>query len=618
MAFLSSFRVGSEIVYPESLRARLRSFPLLKDLGEPTLKRLLAQATWFGLPGGTLLPRDGENDRALFLIVTGSMGVFAEREKGERRLVAHISAGETIGEMSLIGNEPHTAEFVAMRDTELLRIGREGFQTLMARHPLVVLNLMRILVRRLQNSVRRPPDSRPRTIAIVPLQEGLENEPVADRLAAALTDMGSKAGVLDVRSAERGAEWFDTFEAAHNLVIYRGDAPDSSWTHLCIRQADRVFLLARADRPLPRQPFEMPAFKARTGGLPELLLLHRDGATRNLPERFSLRRGIFESHHHLRPGTSDDIQRLARFVAGRAVGLVLAGGGARGYAHIGVIKALVEAGVPFDHLGGTSMGAIIAAGLASEWGLEELKARMRDAFVDRNPLSDFTFPLIALLRGKRATQRLQENFGNVLVEELPKPFFCVSSDLTTGRIHVHREGPLWRALRASVALPGILPPVTYNGHLLVDGGVMNNLPVDVMAAQARGPVIASDVTGEVDLHATDSRYGERPLWWLIWQRMRGSPSIVSILMRSGTVGSEAQRRVVRDQADLLFEPPMPEIGLRDWHAFERAIDEGYEHARMQIDQHGVPLSELWTEGPAVSIRKTLSPLPVAISSPVSG
>ena len=610
MALFSSFRIGSEPVYPDSLRARLRSFPLLKDLGDPSLKRLLAQATWFGLPGGTLLPRDGENDRALFLVVTGALGAFLADAKGRRQLVAHVTAGETVGEMSLISDEPHVAEFVALRDTELLRIGPKGFEALMARHPHVVLNLMRILVRHVQETLRKPAESRPRTIAVVPLQEELAGEPIAQRLADALVDMGSKAAVLDATAAEQGAEWFNTFENAHDIVIYRGDAPNSAWTHLCVRQADRIFLLARADRPLPQHPFEMPAFKARTGGLPELLLLHRGSAITGMPEQFSLRNGNFESHHHLRAGEASDIRRLARFVAGRAIGLVLAGGGARGYAHIGVIKALMEAGVPFDNLGGTSMGAVIAAGLAAEWGLDELITRMRDAFVLRNPLSDFTFPLIALLRGKKVSERLQEHFGDIRIEELPKPFFCVSSDLTTGRIHVHRTGLLWRALRASVALPGILPPVTYDRHLLVDGGVMNNLPVDVMATQARGPVIASDVTGEVDFYVADSRYGERPVWSLLWQRMRGSPSIVSILMRSGTVGSEAQRRVVRDLADLLFEPPLPEIGLRDWHALDQAIAEGYAHARMRIDQHGVPLSDLWAEGPAVAVPTRVQAVPV--------
>jgi NTE family protein len=604
MAFLSSFRAGRDTIYPESLREQLLEFPLLANIGDAALKRLLSEANWFGLPGGTLLKRDGENDHALFLVVAGCLGVFVDDETGGKRLVAHVPAGETVGEMSLISGEPHTAQLVALRDTELLRVSPEAFDSLITRHPRVMLNLMRIMVRRLSDTTRTPTDhSRPKTFAVVPLQEGIGDEPIARRLAAALNEMGSNAAVLDARSADETAEWFNRFEASHDVVFYRGDAPDSPWTHLCLRQADRVFLLARADRPLPLKPLDLPAFKERATGLPELLLLHPEGRPEELPEHFALRSGLFESHHHIRNGRPEDIRRLARFIAGRAVGLVLAGGGARGFAHIGVIKALSEAGVPFDHLGGTSMGAIIAAGLALEWSVEELTERMRAAFVETNPLSDFTLPLIALVRGKKVSGLLQEHFGKSRIEELPKPFFCVSSDLTTGRIHVHREGTLWRALRASVALPGILPPVTHHGHLLVDGGVMNNLPVDVMKQQAGGPIIASDVTGELDLRATDDRYGERPIWWLLWERMKGTPSIVSILMRSGTVGSEAQRRLVREQADLLFEPPLEDVGLRDWKKFDRAIAEGYAHAMTTIEKHGVPLTQMWSDGPAVMLPR---------------
>jgi len=603
MAFLSSFRTGLDTIYPEHLRARLRNFPLFADVGDAGLKRVLAESNWFGLPGGMELKRDGENGQALFLVVTGNLGVFVEDEHHKRRLVAHVPAGETVGEMSLIsGDSEHSAEIVALRDTELLRISAQGFDALIARHPRVMLNLMRILVKRLQATTRHDSDgSRPKTFAIVPLQEGLNQEPIAHRVAAALTQMGSRAAVLDASAAEQSAEWFNAFEAAHDVVFYRGDVPDSAWTHLCLRQADRVFLLARSDRPLPLRPLDIPAAKERAGALPELLLLHPSSGLQNLPEHFALRSGLFESHHHLRIGNTDDIGRLARFISGRAVGIVLAGGGARGFAHIGVLKALREAGVPFDNLGGTSMGAIIAAGLAAEWSLEELTERVRTAFVESNPLSDYTFPLIALVRGKRVSTLLQQNFGDIRIEELPKPYFCVSSDLTTGRIHEHRSGALWRALRASVALPGILPPVTHHGHLLVDGGVMNNLPVDVMRQRESGPIIASDVTGEVEFEVHDDKYGERPLWWLIWQQMRGTPSIVSILMRSGTVGSEAQRRVVREQVDYLFEPPLPDIGLRDWLSFDRAIAEGYEHALMMIEKNGLPLTDVWTEGPAVAL-----------------
>lgn len=607
MAFLSSFRIGQQTVYPEELLERLKSFALLENVGDGALRNLLAEANWFALPGGQLLERGGENNAALFLVITGSLGVFVSDERGQRQMVSHVPAGETVGEMSLIQpSSNHSAQLVALRDTELLRISPDGFEALIGRHPRVMMNLMQMLVKRLKEANRGRDKPRPKTFAIVPLQDGLAEAPIAHRLAQALGEMGSRAAVLDIASSEQTAEWFNNFEAAHDVVFYRGDTPDSPWTNQCLRQADRIFLLARADRPLPLAPLDLPAFKERASGLPQLLLLHPDGASAVLPEHFTTRGGLFSNHYHLRAGHPADVARVARFIAGRAVGLVLAGGGARGFAHIGIIRALKEAGVPFDQLGGTSMGAIIAAGLAQEWPVEELRDRMRAVFVSDNPLSDFTLPLIALVRGKKVSSKLREHFGEICIEELPLPFFAVSSDLTTGRIHIHREGVLWRALRASVALPGILPPVTHHGHLLVDGGVMNNLPVDVMREQAMdaGPIIACDITGEINLKAQDGRYGERPWWWLVGQRMRGNPSIVSILMRSGTVGSEAQRRVVREQCDYLIEPPMPDIGLRDWKKFDAAIQQGYDTARACIDKNGVPLTHVLSEGPGMPVPST--------------
>lgn len=598
MAFLSSLLPEQDAGFPKSLYERLAGFPLLAELGEGALRHVLAESTWFGLPGGMKLKRDSDNDTALFLVVTGCLGVLVDG--GERRIIAQVPPGETVGEMSLLTGDEHSAELVALRDTELLRISRQGFEALVARHPRMMLDMMRVMARRLHESTKSSRErTRPKTFAIVPLQEGLANEPIAHRIVASLLDMGARAAVLDSAASEQSADWFNTFEAAHDVVFYRGDAPDTAWTHHCMRQADRIFLLARADRPLPQRPLR--AAKERVCGLPELLLLHPNNQDAELPEHFALRSGLFESHHHVRQGRSDDIRRLARFVAGRAVGLVLGGGGARGFAHIGVVKALKEAGVPFDFLGGASMGAIVAAGLASEWDIDELTDRMRAVFVTSKPLSDYTLPLIALVRGRKVTEHFRAHFGERRIEELPKPFFCVSSDLTTGRIHEHRTGTLWRALRASAALPGIIPPVTQRGHLLVDGGVMNNLPVDLMRQRRIGPLIASDVTGEVDFSVRDSRYGERPVLRLLWQRMRGTPSIFDILMRSGTVGSEAQRRLVREQADFLYEPQLPDLNPLDWKHFDRAIAEGYAHTCVMIEKHGVPLTDIWSEGPAVAV-----------------
>ncbi|MEY4878609.1 MAG: family protein RssA [Pseudomonadota bacterium] len=606
MALLFPFESSNESVFPPSLRARLREFSLLQEVGEPALRRLLAEADWFGLPGGTQLPRDGENDRAVFLVVTGSLGVFIDEERGPRRLVATIPVGETVGEMSLLSAESHSATIVALRDTELLRLGPKAFDMLLTRYPRVMLNLLKIMVNRLRQTTRRTNQkTRPKTFAVIPLQQGIQDIAVTMALVDTLTKMGAKAAILDYRVHEETTDWFNRFEAEHDVIFYQGDAPDSAWTHFCLRQSDRVLLLAHADKTIPLHPFERRFFKRDMGAQPELLLVHPSGSSAALPSHIELRSDLFESHHHMRAGEALDVKRLARFIAGSAVNVVLAGGGARGFAHIGVLKALQESGVPFDYVAGTSMGGIVAAGLALEWSIEEITERVRDAFVDNNPLSDFTLPLIALFRGARVSALLRKHFGDVRIEDLPKPYFCVSADLTSGRDHVHRSGLLWRALRASVALPGILPPVTAEGgHLLVDGGVMNNLPVDVMAREARGPIIAVDVSGEIDLRAFDGKYGERSIWSLATQRMRGSPSIISILMRAGTVGSDAQRRIVREQADFLFEPPLEGVGMRDWKAFERAIAQGYAHAMLQIEKNGVPLSDSWAAGPALAIHRT--------------
>jgi len=590
---------GGPVEYPHSLYQKLLQVPLLSGVGSELVARLLAGASWFSLPAGTLLERCGENYCALFVLITGRLTVFLEDSDGVKRTIGEVHAGETIGEMSVLSGEPPMAQVAAVRDSELLRVDAPFFRELIALCPKLSSNVTQGLIQRLTTSAHGSGNIRTcKAVAIVPLQDHLEDERIAVQIAHQLNHMGYKTAVLHAADGSGSTEWLNRIEATHEFVLYRGDSPHSSWTSLCRRQADRVFLLARTDRPLSLDRFIANGTTVG-GSLPELLLLHPDGRLNASQEEFSFSDGTFRACFHVRAECSEDVGRLARFIAGRAVAFVLGGGGARGFAHIGVAKALAEAGVPFDRLGGTSMGAIIAAGLAAEWSIEELRGRMSEAFVQANPLSDYTVPLIALVRGRKVSQLLRNHFGTIRIENLPRPFLCVSSDLSAGQIHVHQRGVLWHALRASISLPGILPPVTLGKHLLVDGGIMNNLPVDLMPRLGDGPIIASDVSGQVDLETNDENYGERPIWRLLWQRMRGTPSIVSILMRSATVGSEAQRRVVRERANLLFQPRAEGIGLRDWRMFDHAIAAGYAHAARLLEQHGSLLSS-GSFGPQVS------------------
>jgi len=578
--------------YPPELRVRLAAFPITHQIGERALDALLLHAQWFSLPGGTVLTREGDNDQAVFIVVAGCLGVYTEDEQGEDHFVANVPAGETVGEMSIIAGDAHAAKLVALRDSELLRIGKREFEGLLARHPRLSMNLMRLLVRRLRQTTRRAArNQNARTIAFIPLHEGIDCTALGAALSRAFADMALKAGALGHDTTHRASDWFARHELDHDVVLYLGDAPESRWTQLCLRQADRVFLVGRAGEALPSHWHASEAHGRPRRQLPELLLLKSSGAP-GISETPGGLGGPYGLHHYLRENDKGDIARFARILAGRAIGLVLAGGGARGFAHIGVVKALREAGVPFDIVGGASMGAIIAAGVAMGWDHQELARRMRHAFVESNPLSDITLPLVAVFRGKKVTKLLHHHFGDMRIEDMLRTYFCVSSNLTLGRSIVHTEGPLWKALRATVAIPGLLPPVVHERSLLVDGGLMNNFPVDVMTTYAQGPIIGVDVAGDEALVAEGENFSDQPWLKLFRQQLKGAPSIVSILMRSGTVGNEGQRRQARAQADLLFDPPLPGIGLRSWNAFDQAVEAGYVHAAEHIENHG--LDFLWT------------------------
>jgi NTE family protein len=336
-------------------------------------------------------------------------------------------------------------------------------------------------------------------------------------------------------------------------------------------------------RPWPAEVAE--AALAR-GARVELALLHDERIETGAAARW-IGKSPATLHHHL--VDADDYGRLARLLTRRGVGLVLSGGGARGLAHLGVIQALREAHVPIDFVGGVSIGSIIAAGVASGWSDEEMQVRYRRSFVDTNPVNDYTFPFVALTRGRKVSRLLVREYGDVLIEDLRRPFFCVSTSLTTGRAIEHRDGRLTDALRASVAIPGVMPPVYQGEDLLVDGAAINNLPVDIMQQHAPGLVVGSDVSA--DPFALGRR-GSRRI------------NIFQILMHSGLVNSAASAAAQRELADVLLKPPLANVDLLNWRAFDRAIRAGYEYARTALE--ALPSIPRLPDPPGRTLRNSLA------------
>jgi NTE family protein len=560
---------------------RLSGVPLFGALDAPSLAALEAELVRLYVPGGRILFCEGEVADALYVVLAGCLGVTIRSGKGDVALIARIHTGETIGEMALLDGGLRSATVIALRDTELLQLGRASFERLAEQHPSSMLSLVSLLVRRVRNTTHRAGDAATiRTVALIPADADADHARIARELSALLAGNGQRVTRLDGEAPALTTEQLNAVETASDLVLYCGEVGDTGWTKLCLRQADRVMLVASAHSPLAMPPWL--AGEAKDWRRPTDLVLLHDGRGGAGPAAEDSRRPPpFNLVCHIRRGNTDDVARIARILTGKAVGLVLSAGGARGFAHLGIVRALREAHIPIDLIGGCSMGAIVGAGIAREWDDAEIRDRLRRAFVESNPINDYTLPFFALAKGRKVARRLEEHFGGIRIEDLWRPFFCVSANLTAGVLAVHRDGPLTPALRASTAIPGLLPPVMMAGEAHVDGGSMNYLPVDVMNPMC-GSVIAVDVASDPVL--TPLGEGERrPSVWQFLRQRRKIPPIVDLLVRAATIGAEALAKATRDQADILFKPPLETVDLLDWKACDRAIDMGYRHAMEKLE-----------------------------------
>lgn len=574
----------SEFLPVPGLRELLRRSTLFRHLDEAELAALEQVLEWFVLPGGATLFEAGDTSDALYILRSGSLGAFRRRtgEDLEQR-IGLIAAGESVGELGLIVDQPRSASVRALRDSELLRLSRAAFSALVQRQPQAMLEASRVAVERLL--MRRSGDllSAPRTLAILPHDNGVDAREFALSLQQALADYGSCRLLEAAEAADRTTSWFAEQETASRFVIYLADNSNRDWRDLCVRQADALLQLAKArSTPSPWPESACESVQQARHRPRHLVLFHARGHIEWGCGAAWLATAPGARLHHW--CTRADIERIARLVAGRSLGLVLSGGGARGFAHIGVVRALREAGVRIDAVGGTSIGAIIAAGVAAGWSDEEMVERYRRAFVAGRPLSDYTFPFVAMTTGRRVSELLQQAFGERHIEDLALPFFAVSANLTSGDAVNHRSGPLWYWLRASSAIPGVLPPVFHDGQVLVDGAVINNLPTDVMREQAVGDVVAVDIGADDVLHAGVEEHASPHGWRLLLDKLRQPrrPGVIDILLRAGMVNSKAANADRRAKASLLLAPPVTGVGLLDWTSYERAIELGYQYALREI------------------------------------
>jgi NTE family protein len=514
------------------------------------------------------------------------------------KVIRILGRGDSVGELALLTESPRSASVRARRDSELLYVAREHFARLLDERPEFAAALTRVLGRQLRE-VRHAgiePDPVPSTVTVVGLGEKLPVRDIGKYLALLLSQYRPVVGLDDRAGGDAAAKdpveagedvdssyahLLDQAERDNDQVVLMAPTPDPSdrWSSFCVRAADRLICVCRGSEAPPPGYEDV---KRRLRGCDLLMTTdgheadaHLDAWVTALAPR-SVR--MVPSSGGQAPG----VESLARRLAGRSVGLVLSGGGARAFSHVGVLQALLAAGVEVDRVAGCSGGAWVGAQFAMGRSPEEIRFHCHEEFVKRNPLNDYTLPLVALTRSIKGNAMMDRVFGDVRFEELSREFFCVSCDMISSELVVHRHGRLWPAVAASMTLPGYLPPKALDGRLLLDGGVLNNLPVDVMASSGEGPVIASDVSARYQPPAMRPQRGRRPRTAAFAARLRrwvvGTdallPGFGETVVRSILLGSTDTAEAAARYADVVIEPEVAGVGLLAWDRTDDMIVAG--------------------------------------------
>lgn len=545
---------------PDVPTSPLARVPLFHRVDVTALAALMREAAPRHLEAGEWLFHEGDDADRLFVVLSGRLRVVVTRD-GAPSAIRELGPGAALGELALLTGSARSAGVQAVRDAQLLEIARPSFERLLEIDPTFGRAIATELARQLQASGGLDePRGQARIFSILGAPGLADTAHFGNALAAALD---SDARVAILRGDEHPDDWVTVLaqaEAAKRHVLLVGDdrQTGSEWNRFVRRHGDRLLYLADADTAAVAEE-----------GVTDLVLL----APVRAGHIAAWLDAIGPAAHHVVDEASYEagVARVARRVSGRSLGLVLSGGGARGLAHIGVIAAFAEANLAIDRFGGCSMGAFVAGTGALGLDADHIRAICKTELVDRSPFSDWTLPRVALTRTRRAERMLRRVFSDLQVEELSRSLYTVSADLISSQAVVHRRGSLFEAVGVSMSIPGLVPPVARDGQLLVDGGVLNNLPVEPMYELAEGPIVAVDVARRHD-HPT----GESPR----------IPSIMETMARATILGSGERSERNRRLATLVISPEAQDIGLREFKAFDRAIEAGFEAASTALAGDG--------------------------------
>uniref|UniRef100_A0A8D0LC30 lysophospholipase n=1 Tax=Sphenodon punctatus TaxID=8508 RepID=A0A8D0LC30_SPHPU len=602
---------------------------------------------WMEVEAGRAVYRQGDKSDCTYIVLNGRLRSVIRMDDGKKQLTGEYGRGDLIGVVEALTHQPRATTVHAVRDSELAKLPEGALTSIKRKFPQVVTRLIHLLGEKILGSLQQGghplglhttgskwdsgnPASNLSTVAIMPVSQDVPLTAFTLELKHALSAVGPAllltsenikqrlgSAALDSIHEYRLSSWLGQQEDIHRIVLYQSDSTLTPWTQRCIRQADCILIVGLGEQEPTVGELERMLENTAVRAQKQLILLHReDGSLPCRTVEWLNMRSWCSAHLHLRcprrvfsrrslpkliemyervfqkpPDRHSDFSRLARVLTGNAVALVLGGGGARGCSQVGVIRALTEAGIPVDMIGGTSIGSFMGALYAEERSYTQMRIKARQWAMDMNSVFktvlDLTYPITSMFSGASFNNGISNIFKDKQIEDLWIPYFTITTDITASTMRVHTDGSLWRYVRASMSLSGYMPPLCdpKDGHLLMDGGYINNLPADVARSMGAKVVIAIDVGSRDETNLNN--YGDSLSgWWLLWKRWNPLVEKVKVLnmaeiqTRLAYVCCVRQLEMVKNSDYCEYiRPPIDRYGTLDFGKFDEICEVGYQHGK---------------------------------------
>ncbi|TGN03995.1 cyclic nucleotide-binding protein [Leptospira dzoumogneensis] len=613
------FRMASYEPSHKELLGFISNLELLFHIDRKKIGELTPYLRWLYVPGGERLMLQGEPGNSLFVILSGRFRYSVSDEQGNITGEGEFAKGDIIGEMSLLTGEPRSASVYAVRSSQVIQISRNGFRKFISESPEALFHVTETIARRLgqKNKESSRFGRKVHTIALVPITEGFPLRHFSNEISKSLKSFGSalpvneeklskflkdkkvyqkngiRFGIPDILS------WFGGLEKEYDNVVFEvGPSGDPLWTEASLRQADRILLLAETGRPILKNSYSWNLIQGESlGETTKESVIYLEDSYNRWEELENTLHELPGQKLILRKGRAGEFDRIARRLESRSVGVALSGGGAKGFAQLGLLRSLTEAGIPIDLIGGTSSGSIMAGLFAMGYGFDESLRLIKEVWIEAKLTRDYTLPFVSILRGARYSRAIKEFFGNRKIETLLIPFLAVACDLTNSKPKVFEEGEVWKAIRASTSIPGIFPPFYTEGALYVDGGLWDNLPGSLVRRKG------ADVLISVDLGAGSQPNKDQTYGLLVESRFPGEgpsalkllgnqfmkkedkysfPHIGELFMRSMLLSSRNNLLKTKENSDIFVELPVRDFSTFDWDEYKKLYEIGYEHSQKSV------------------------------------